>query len=624
MSQKAVQIAIVDLDKGRFGEIFCPDFSELSERHTCNIDVIGNLEPASDVAVRAARTTSNIVLVVISRGLPQPNERKLARGLFHRGIRTYFYWPRESAVELIDNHRIKSYRNHAAFFNLLSVLRVLLSLPHRARNAVQFLASVPGKLMRQVAINRHLSRVRETQTSLDANNLPENAQSRRVSSANQLLNLANDGKLQPPTKERPIAGTGAYVRLEFWSQLKTGGSYGHTCFLAKAAASITENFKCIFAHRFDLLDNLGVQQILLPNEYTLSAAGDLIFYGQKYEEPLARELDKLKPAYVYERIVLGSIAAAKWCESNDIPYIVEYNGSELAMARSFGTPYANERDLRLLEDYSLKSATLINAISEPIRDDLLLRGLPTEKILVNPNGVDAEAYQPSVGDQRRDRRAKHALDNDHIVVGFCGTFGGWHGIEVLAEALPQICKSDPRVRMLLIGDGNLKHLIHQAVLEYDLGDQVIDLGLIPHMEGAEALSICDILLSPHAQNIDGKTFFGSPTKLFEYLAVGAAVVASDLAQLGEVMRPSLSVEEVISGTEVTDERGVLIRPGCTRDLIEAVRALVASEKTRSKLGANAREAAVASYTWDIHVRNIFLACADLPLEGYAVDADRGL
>src|SRR5262249_61279701 len=61
-------------------------------------------------------------------------------------------------------------------------------------------------------------------------------------------------------------------------------------------------------------------------------------------------------------------------------------------------------------------------------------------------------------------------------------------------------------------------------------------GLIEQADGPQHLAACDVLASPHVPNADGTPFFGSPTKLFEYMAMGKAIVASDLDQVSEVLR----------------------------------------------------------------------------------------
>ena len=60
--------------------------------------------------------------------------------------------------------------------------------------------------------------------------------------------------------------------------------------------------------------------------------------------------------------------------------------------------------------------------------------------------------------------------------------------------------------------------------------------------------------------VDSK-FFGSPTKLFEYMALGGGIVASDLEQMGEVLSPALTPDEASRGAAVSGERAVLCPPG---------------------------------------------------------------
>src|SRR5262249_187410 len=150
------------------------------------------------------------------------------------------------------------------------------------------------------------------------------------------------------------------------------------------------------------------------------------------------------------------------------------------------------------------------------------------RILVNPNGADLDAYAPPTDQERAELRASLGFGPDDVVVGFTGTFGGWHGVDVLAAALPRVCAAAPSVRFLLIGDGNLKHVVDGAIAMHNVEARVTAVGRVPQQRGALMLKACDVFLSPHNSHmIDGK-FFGSPTKIFEYMATGGAIVASDL------------------------------------------------------------------------------------------------
>jgi glycosyltransferase involved in cell wall biosynthesis len=112
-----------------------------------------------------------------------------------------------------------------------------------------------------------------------------------------------------------------------------------------------------------------------------------------------------------------------------------------------------------------------------------------------------------------------------------------------------------------------------------------------------------MLLSPHVANSDGTRFFGSPTKLFEYMAMARGIIASDLDQIGDVLQPAVRFP---SG-RAADSPGavaVLVPPGDERALMEAVLWLAAQPERRATLAENARRLALARYTWSHHVAAI--------------------
>src|SRR4030095_307238 len=67
-----------------------------------------------------------------------------------------------------------------------------------------------------------------------------------------------------PTANARLAGLGVYLRTDFWGKINSGGSYGHTCYVAKELAASTEQFGAFMAHRYTMLDEMGVRQVLLP------------------------------------------------------------------------------------------------------------------------------------------------------------------------------------------------------------------------------------------------------------------------------------------------------------------------------------------------------------------------
>src|SRR5262249_49374629 len=144
-----------------------------------------------------------------------------------------------------------------------------------------------------------------------------------------------------------------------------------------------------------------------------------------YFNLLRPAFEELRPAFIYERSCLGNYAGALLSAAFHVPYILEYNGSEISMRRSFeGSGYIYEAEYLEAEALAFEQATLITVVSAEIRKSLVARGVDPAKILINPNGVDLDAYAPAVPDERAAIRSGLGYDSSDRVVGFTGTFGG--------------------------------------------------------------------------------------------------------------------------------------------------------------------------------------------------------
>jgi glycosyltransferase involved in cell wall biosynthesis len=140
----------------------------------------------------------------------------------------------------------------------------------------------------------------------------------------------------------------------------------------------------------------------------------------------------------------------------------------------------------------------------------------------------------------------------------------------------------------MIGTGPELAEARRVIDAAGFADAVHFTGLVAQEEGPAHLAACDILVSPHVPNADGSPFFGSPTKLFEYMAMGRGIVASNLDQIGEVLRHG--------------ETAWLVPPADVDALAAGMERLVRDPALRGALGAAARREAIAHHTWQAHVR----------------------
>jgi glycosyltransferase involved in cell wall biosynthesis len=315
-------------------------------------------------------------------------------------------------------------------------------------------------------------------------------------------------------------------------------------------------------------------------------------FNANLAEVVKRAVDAEAVSFIYHRYALDSYGVfLAQPDGPRIPVVLEYNGSEVWIGREWGGGIRHADIAESIERLVLDRADLIVVVSSPMRDELVARGVPDARILVNPNGVDVDRYNPTIDGSS----VKNRLGiTNQLVVGFIGTFSPWHGAEVLVEAFSQLLRRRPdlrdRVRLLMIGGGPRLWDSMNAARDGAPTGTVIFTGPIPQAEGPRHLAACDVLVSPHVPNPDGTPFFGSPTKLFEYMAMGRAIVASRLDQIGEVLEH--------------ERTALLVSPGSIEETSIAIERLVDDPDLRRHLGMAARDAAVERHTWVAHTRRI--------------------
>lgn len=590
------------------GVVFDLELPEgITERHKFKVSVPPTQWISNPLKIIRDKNVS-IVLVGMTRGWLGFSVLNFVARLHRMGIKVLIYWPVEDAVECVDAERIRSYRRLWLATTVFNQLR-------KARSIARRLSPLTRSLARRL-----VDRFRGESRSCVANHKPAPALDHSETIQRCFHDLqALVGNARPvalgwdarSVSADKIKGFGAYLRLDFWSKINSGGSYGHTCYVAKELSKRTESFACFMARKYDLLDQMGVKQIVIPSPCEDFPEIRLLSANAYYYLALKAAFELSRPAYIYERICLGSYVGAKLSQEFSIPYIVEYNGSEITMKRSYdGGGYEHEDIYLLAEEAAFRQATIISVVSEVVRDSLVARGVPANKIIVNPNGVDPEDYKPLDDRSKRVLRSELGFSAQDIVVGFTGTFGGWHGIEVLAGAIPRVSRHNPKVKFLLIGDGNYKYLVDEAVERNSLQNRVKLVGRLPQSEGARMLGACDIFVSPHSGHMLDSRFFGSPTKIFEYMAMGGGIVASDLEQIGQVLRPAIEAGnwDEVDGQQLTDARSILCEPGNLDQFAAAICWLADRADAIQLLGANARKAAVNEFSWASHVDRLLTGC----------------
>jgi glycosyltransferase involved in cell wall biosynthesis len=385
-----------------------------------------------------------------------------------------------------------------------------------------------------------------------------------------------------------------FLRTDHWFNVKSGGSAGHLSGVIHGLRTLGYRTHVVSTDQLVGVEENGCFHLCEPayelgrNIPNLSE----ILYNDRLLQFIEGHWAIWSPSFIYQRYSLGNYTGVLLKKKYKVPFICEYNGSFIWMSRHWGSRrLLHKKLINQIELLNLYGADLVVVVSQALKDELVARGTDIDKILVNPNGVDPDRYSPLVdGSAVRNR---YHLDGK-TVIGFIGTFGKWHGAEILAEAFGRFLQQFPvyqgQVKLFMIGDGVNVPLVKENLKKFDMEKSCILTGLIPQEKGPEYLAACDILVASHRPNPDGTPFFGSPTKLFEYMAMGKGIVASNLNQIGEVLKH--------------DQTAIMVKPGDVESLMAGLKALIDDEERRMRLGQSARREVVAKYTWKMHTQKI--------------------
>jgi len=395
--------------------------------------------------------------------------------------------------------------------------------------------------------------------------------------------VANQTTAQVEARSREISI--AYLRSTPSPGSQAGGAATHINGFVNAATQLGARVHVISNDYIAGLDESRIKLIDPEPVGSTRAAFDLR-NNLIFSAGVGRELEHERADLIYQRYGRFTWAGVEASLRTGAPLFLEYNGSEVWIGKHWDTSGMIPL-LERFERLNLNAAARIFVVSEVERQNLLRARVPDEKIIVNSNGVDTGFFRPGVGGEQK--RRELGIGSDETVAGFVGTFGPWHGVLTLAEAIASM-PFEPKVRFLLIGAGRFRDEVETIIRRAGQQQQAIFAGHVGHKQVPPLLDACDILLSPHVPLEDGSEFFGSPTKLFEYMAMGKGIVASRLAQIGDVLADG--------------ETAVLVEPGNVNELIDAILRLANAPQLRQQLGSAARRAAIERHTWKQNAQRV--------------------
>jgi glycosyltransferase involved in cell wall biosynthesis len=295
--------------------------------------------------------------------------------------------------------------------------------------------------------------------------------------------------------------------------------------------------------------------------------------------------------WVYERYSVFQALGRPFARAG-VPWILETNEMQSEEARVDRNSLVLTSLARRHERQAYLDCAMLVCVSEPLKSLVTERlGVPAEKVVVVPNGVDTTFFQP---------RADAPRTFEGFTIVYSGGLEPWQGIELLLRSIHAVREEDGfALHAVIAGDGPVRRNCEKLAAELGLAECVHFLGTVAREAVPAIIASGDVGYSGHTDS-QGRAVFRSPLKLYEYMAMAKPIISSAVAD---------AVDLVMNG-----ETGYLFDAGSTDGLSQALRRAYVARERLPAMGARARQLIEQGHSWTARCRMIVESAKRVALE----------
>ncbi len=292
---------------------------------------------------------------------------------------------------------------------------------------------------------------------------------------------------------------------------------------------------------------------------------------------LRRAIARFRPDAIYERYNLYTPSGIWAKRRRRLPLLLEVN-APLYEERREHDGLALDKLARWSQRYVWGGADCVAPVTAVLADYVTREGVPAERVVVIPNAIDTQHFVAAPDNTA----AKHRLQLDgRLVLGFTGFVRPWHGLERVLEFIAQRSRRD--LVLLLVGDGPARPMLEARARALGISERLRITGIVDRRDIPRHVAAFDIALQPDVVE------YASPLKIYEYLAMGRAIVAPDSANIREILAHECNA--------------LLFEPGDDAALRGALLRLCDDVELRRRLAAAARATIVERrISWEQNAR----------------------
>lgn len=331
----------------------------------------------------------------------------------------------------------------------------------------------------------------------------------------------------------------------------------------------------------DLVDTVPYRR--LSTSFEVPPKKPLQGYVKKYSDAIVKLAHEDHPFLIHGASNhWNGLAAVMAARQLGVPSVYEVRGLWEVTRGSRSPEWAAGgmyKFISSMERDAARGADRVITITEALAEELVSRGVSEDKIVLVPNGVDADRFRPVARDRAL---AAHLGIGDRKVIGYVGSILDYEGIDLLIDAAAILKTRRSDFVVMLVGDGAERDALEASVHALDLDDVVFFTGRVRHEEVEAYYSLVDIAPFPrHALPVCEMV---SPLKPLEAMAMGKAVVGSSVQAISEM---------VLDG-----QTGLIHEKDNLDSLVSVLEMLLDDDGLRTRLGHQSRKWAEDERNWD--------------------------
>jgi len=269
-----------------------------------------------------------------------------------------------------------------------------------------------------------------------------------------------------------------------------------------------------------------------------------------HRSEIEKQIREFRPNVIVGFGILNANMAIRLARKHDIPFFY-YIIDEL---HRLVPEKPLQAAARVVESWNMEAADMVISINEGLREYTIQMGADPDRTEVIRAGVDLDIFNPT---DRVAIRAKYGIQDDETVLFFMGWLYEFSGLKEVALALSK--NQDSKIKLLILGKGDLWDVLQEIRRDHGLEDQIIMEPWVPYPEVPKYIMAADICILPAYRNEIMMNIV--PIKMYEYMAAGKPVLATSLPGLMKEFGETNGVLYAESSSVVLDRAMELIEGG---------------------------------------------------------------